>query len=147
MNEIKPFDDVYFNLVKENLSKFIIYEPDFTHITANWSELVESFSDEIIMQYSVGDYSGDYYFVIKLKSYYGFVSIAYGSCSGCDALEGCESLDELNSLQNSVWNDIRWFSTLDDLKQWAIKYDWEGCEYISGEQLIEFKNVMNALSN
>jgi len=66
MNEIKPFDDVYFNLVKENLSKFIIYEPDFTHITANWSELVESFSDEIIMQYSVGDYSGDYYFVIKL---------------------------------------------------------------------------------
>jgi len=51
------------------------------------------------------------------------------------------------ALQNSVWNDIRWFSTLDDLKQWANKYDWEGCEYISGEQLIEFKNVMNALSN
>lgn len=141
-----PFDDVYFSLVKDDLSDFFIEDEDYFSVTKDWYDLVKSFSDEIIMSYSIGDYSGDYYYIIKLKSHYGFVSVAYGSCSGCDVLQGCSSLSELKSLQFSIWKDIKWFKNLLDLKDWALEYDWEGCAFIPKEKLIDFKNIINALS-
>lgn len=58
-----------------------------------WSmsaEYEDAFSDcKILAWESVGDYQGDYFAIVQgPDGRIGFVKIGYGSCSGCDALQG-----------------------------------------------------------
>ena len=35
--------------------------------------------------------------------------LGYGSCTYCDAVRSCESLEDLKDLVNNTWRSIRWF--------------------------------------
>ena len=63
---------------------------------------------EIIKDWTLGYYQGDYVYLLKNGDRYAFVVIGYGSCSGCDALEGCESDEEFNLLKDEITSGIVW---------------------------------------
>jgi hypothetical protein len=82
---------------------------DYT--TPSYEEGLKSRGVETIGSQTFGHYQGDYIFIVKnSEGELGFVVIGYGSCSGCDALEACETEEQFNSLLDSVVSNIRWGS-------------------------------------
>jgi hypothetical protein len=56
-----------------------------------------------------GDYQGDYVYVLESPTEgVGVVIVGYGSCSGCDSREACNSAEDFEELLQSVIKDIRW---------------------------------------
>ena len=61
---------------------------------------------EIIKDWVIGSWQGDYVYLLKNSDLFSLVVIGYGSCSGCDALEACENDEDFESLKQSVLNTI-----------------------------------------
>lgn len=73
-----------------------------------YREMLEAEEIEILAWETFGSYQGDYAVVVKRNEMLGFLVIGYGSCSGCDALEACDTQEEYDSLMSSVLNSISW---------------------------------------
>jgi hypothetical protein len=73
----------------------------------SYDEIVAT-QGEILKDWTLGSYQGDYVYLLKNDDRYAFTVIGYGSCSGCDALEGCESDEEFNQLKESITSGIVW---------------------------------------
>lgn len=72
---------------------------------------------DIIASGSSGDYQGDYLYVLKNRKdgRFGFLLVGYGSCSGCDALQGCDSWEDVLKLYEYIANGVTWYNSADDL--------------------------------
>ena len=81
---------------------------------------------EIIVQRDESGYQGDTLAVIKNGNRYGYISFGWGSCSGCDALQGCDTVDSICDLANCFEQSVQWFESLTDLKSFVLKHDYEG---------------------
>lgn len=83
---------------------------------------------EVLASQSVGDYQGDMFMVVTddrfLTERVGWLVVGYGSCSGCDAYEACDTAVERVDLLASIVRGIRWFDSLDDLKKWLSTQDF-----------------------
>lgn len=90
---------------------------DWIERGSSYPNIVKSMEVEILADEREDNYQGDWFFVVKRKDapQYGWVVCGFGSCSACDALEGAGSYEDLESLRDSIWNDIRWFTSLGDL--------------------------------
>lgn len=84
----------------------------------SYGELVDSMEYEVICTEDIGSYQGDYLYFLKDSERYGLLVFGYGSCSGCDSLQGCSSEDEVTSLRNDIESNIKWF----DSKESVIKF-------------------------
>lgn len=80
----------------------------------SYDEIVETQGD-IIKDWTLGYYQGDYVYLLKNGDKYAFTVIGYGSCSGCDALEGCGDDEEFNELKEDIVNSIVWGTKQDVL--------------------------------
>ncbi len=70
----------------------------------SYDEIVAT-QGEILKDWTLGSWQGDYVYLLKNGDKYAFTVIGYGSCSGCDALEGCENDEQFNQLKEEI---IRW---------------------------------------
>lgn len=77
----------------------------------SWETLVSEWGYEIIDSRFCGDYHGDYVALLDDGLRLGLAVVGYGSCSGCDALQACESPEEVAGLSEGVRSDVRWFAT------------------------------------
>jgi hypothetical protein len=92
-----------------------------------WSDyqpIINSFGS-VIIQADDADYQGDSYVVLRDGSRYGYLNFGWGSCSGCDALQACDSLEEVDNLINSLASSIHWEDSAEDLLKWMDERDWE----------------------
>ncbi len=89
---------------------------------------------EIIKEYIVGEWQGDYVYLLKNGERFGFTVIGYGSCSGCDVLQGCENDEEFNELKEDVIKGIFWgtaeevrdYITNNNANRWYYtEHDWK----------------------
>lgn len=78
------------------------YEPPMSY-----DEIVAT-QGEIIKDWTLGYYQGDYVYLLKNGDKYAFTVIGYGSCSGCDALEGCGDDEEFSALKEDIISGIVW---------------------------------------
>jgi len=80
----------------------------------------------IVADGEAGDYQGDYYFLLEKDGKYGWLTIGYGSCSGCDALQACVEVSDFQELYDSISRSVQW----KDSKEEAIDYlktkNWRG---------------------
>lgn len=83
---------------------------------------------EILVQVDDNDYQGDSFLIYRNNSQYGLLTFGWGSCSGCDALQACDNINEVQELMNSLYDSITWFNSLQELK-----------DYISNDDIIELK--------
>lgn len=99
----------------------------------------------ILLQKDEQDYQGDSFLIYEKDDKYGYLTFGWGSCSGCDALQGCNSIDEVQELMDKLYSDIKWFDSLDALKEyfketdWALQYQHNIPEF--KEFLIEVENL------
>jgi hypothetical protein len=77
-------------------------------VDSNYDTLLEKQGYEIISGRSFGGYQGDYLYLLYYNGLYGFVIIGYGSCSGCDALQACNTQEEVDALMEDIVRNIHW---------------------------------------
>jgi hypothetical protein len=98
----------------------------------DYQPIVDSFG-EVIVQDEDNDYSGDTRVIYYADGEYGFLNFGWGSCSGCDALQACRSEEDVNKLIESLEQDIEWFDTLKELKEYLTSKD-RAVSYYSHEE-------------
>ena len=105
----------------------------------DYTPMLEQFG-EILIKVDDDDYQGDSYLIYKKENYYGYLRFGWGSCSGCDALQACNTIQEVQELMDALYKSIIWFTSLAELKKyfankdWALEFSWH-IEY--------FKNFVN----
>lgn len=89
-------------------------------------DIVEAFG-EVLVDVSAGDYQGDILFLLKgTGTKYGIVCVGYGSCSGCDALEGANSIKDLQDWVDTIEHSIKWFPNTTEVLKYLREHDWQG---------------------
>jgi len=81
---------------------------------------------EVVIQQDDNDYQGDTRVIYKDGNQIGWLQFGWGSCSGCDALQACNSYEEVNDLINGLTNQIRWFDSQAEALKFFLEHDWEG---------------------
>ncbi len=98
--------------------------PSFDGLEYEYKPLLESMEYEILVKVDEDDYQGDSWVLFKDGTRYGFLNFGWGSCSGCDALQACESLEEIESLRNELHKSIIWHQDKKAMIDWLLKHQW-----------------------
>lgn len=92
----------------------------------NYNPMLETFG-EVLVQVDDNDYQGDTRVLYKDENgRYGHLMFGWGSCSGCDSLQACESYEDIENLAESLYNSIKWFDSKEECLEWFNKHDWKG---------------------
>lgn len=91
---------------------------DYTPIIEHCGTVIERHDDE--------NYQGDTRVLLLKDGRFGYLEIGWGSCSGCDALQGCGSWGQLQELIDAITASVRWFDSKQDALDWFKQHDWEG---------------------
>jgi hypothetical protein len=106
---VKPIHEVY---------------PD--HSFYDYRPLIESLGHTILLQVDEGDYQGDSLLILKASDgRYGYLEFGWGSCSGCDALQGCSTWQDVESLRQHLQDSVLWFPTAGELLRNLKDRDWQ----------------------
>lgn len=86
---------------------------------SDYKPLLRSFGHEVEVQVDEADYQGStlVLFVSRGEAY-GVLCFGWGSCSGCDALQGCTSWAELEELRRRLMREIHWSENKQALAKW-----------------------------
>lgn len=79
----------------------------------------------VLIQVDDDDYQGDSRLLYEKEGKFGYLIFGWGSCSGCDALQACESMNDVQDLIDGLVNDVKWFDSLGELKEYFKEKDWE----------------------
>ena len=69
---------------------------------------------------------------------YGFLVFGWGSCCGCDALQGCTSYEDVDALIDSLEASIIWMPDACTALAWFRERDWAAQWYARGDGFDEF---------
>lgn len=98
----------------------------FYDCMVNYNDILNSFEFEILLKIDdASGYSGDTRVLLKDNNNIGYLLFGWGSCSVCDALQGCNSWENLEDLQKELYNAIKWLSPKEML-DFMKNHDWEG---------------------
>lgn len=100
-------------------------EGDFFSV-GDYQPLLNSFEYNILVQVDENDYQGDSWLLLHDGKRYGYLQFGWGSCSGCDALQGCSNLAEVAELRDSLHEAIQWFDSAKDALLFFVSHDWKG---------------------
>ncbi len=94
----------------------------------DYQPMLESFGHDIVLQVDEDDYQGDSYVLFRDADRYGYLRFGWGSCSGCDALQGSKTIEEVEELRQELFDSIQWgdAASLADRLQ---DEDVQRCEY------------------
>lgn len=93
---------------------------------SSYQPMLESLGFEIALQIDDDDYQGDSRLLLRDGEKVGYLNFGWGSCSGCDALQACDSIKEVENLRQSLFDSIRWFDGPRDALKFFVEHDWEG---------------------
>lgn len=101
----------------------------------NYDDIVFHFGHDVLLDIHDHDYQGDSrYLLHSVEGSYGYLIFGWGSCSGCDALQACETYPELDQLIDSLESSILWFASKQEAleffsnRDWETKYEWHANE-------------------
>ena len=91
----------------------------------DYSPMLESFGS-IVLKVDDDDYQGDSRVLYRAGYKIGYLQFGWGSCSGCDALQGCDSYAEIDSLMDGLQAAIIWFDSAQLALEYFNTHDWKG---------------------
>jgi hypothetical protein len=110
---------------------------------------VKALDAKILADEDLGYYQGDHVALIG-NDYYaddkvGFLSIGYGSCSGCDEWEAAETIAERAEIVTRIISNIKWFEGVDAAKAYVLSPDTELQWYAHDDSWASFVKKVEAL--
>lgn len=91
----------------------------------DYQPMLDAFG-KIAIQVDDQDYQGDSRLLYDENGKIGCLIFGWGSCSGCDALQACGTLDDVQELCNELQDSIKWFDSKKEALSWFKTHDWEG---------------------
>lgn len=119
---MKQAKDLYFDKWFDNTPYFCEYQP-----------IIDSFGT-VAVQVDDHDYQGDSRILYDNDGKIGYLQFGWGSCSGCDALQGCDTFEEVDKLIAELEADIKWFDDKAEAIEFFKTHDWEGDYSYDDEQ-------------
>lgn len=93
----------------------------------NYNPLLESLGHDILVQVDDSDYQGDSRLLFRREDgKIGYLNFGWGSCSGCDSLQGCETYAQIEELRDELAAAVQWFDSAEAALDWFHSADWEG---------------------
>ncbi|MHA2280257.1 MAG: hypothetical protein ACXAC5_05305 [Promethearchaeota archaeon] len=102
-----------------------------------YEELIEATGCEIIDSLKMGSYQGDLLMIVSKNYRFGVLSTGYGSCAGCDELQGCYTHNDRAELAKKIYGKIIWKEPTKIIDYLQDK-DWETEYYGKQKGLPEF---------
>jgi hypothetical protein len=90
----------------------------------DYQPMLEEFG-QIILQVDDKDYQGDSRVIYQDEEKFGYLIFGWGSCAGCDALQACDNIEDVQELMDELFNKIHWFESLTALQEYFRNKDWE----------------------
>ena len=119
-------------------------ERDYYWGESSYQPMIEDFG-RILVQVDDDDYQGDTRVVYEKDGKHGLLIFGWGSCSGCDALQACNSREETAELIESTEQSIKWFDTLNELIAYVADEDRKTSFYWHEEKWKDFVRQVEAL--
>lgn len=104
---------------------------------SDYDPIIKSFGD-VLLRIDSDGYEGDTRVLLTNGSRYGYILFGWGSCSGCDALQSCNTYEEIDELIHKLREQIHWFNNFLEMIAFIGQRDWEGCEPGGGAYGREF---------
>ena len=73
----------------------------------DYGELLKPIGD-IVLKIDQDEYQGYSWVLFRDGDLFGYLQFGWGSCSGCDALQACESKEEEDNLRTELATAVRW---------------------------------------
>jgi len=112
-------------------------QDDWFDAPGNYQPIIDSFGS-VALQHDEDGYQGDTWVLYKDGARYGYLCFGWGSCSGCDALQGADSYAEIDSIIDGLRSNIRWFASGAEALEFFWSHDWDGDYCGSGEDIKAF---------
>lgn len=89
---------------------------------SDYTPLLREFGD-IILRVDERGYSGDTFLLYVKENWpvstkFGFLAVGWGSCSGCDALQGANTVEKILELAGQLESSIHWAQDKATLLKW-----------------------------
>lgn len=91
---------------------------------SSYQPMLDSFGT-ILVQVDDNDYQGDSRVLYRDGQRFGWLQFGWGSCSGCDALQACDSFAEIEKLMEELCSQVRWFDSAAECLKFFNEHDWE----------------------
>ena len=91
----------------------------------DYQPMLDAFG-KIVVQVDDDDYQGDSRLLYNENGKIGALIFGWGSCSGCDTLQACRSLEEVQELCDNLQEDIKWFDNKKQALEYFTNHDWQG---------------------
>ena len=113
----------------------------FGFYVGNYEPLVKSMGYEVLLDTHQKDYQGDSLYLLRdlenahmingriYGARFGFLIFGWGSCSGCDALQACQSYEDIERLRQGLHTSIIWHDSAEHFAQWVKERDWTTQHY------------------
>ena len=108
--------------MKIDVKKLYTDEPGWWY---DYQPMLNAFG-KVAIQVDDNAYQGDSRLLYDENGKIGVLIFGWGSCSGCDALQACNSLEEVQELCDSLQRDIKWFDDKKQALEYFTKHDWKG---------------------
>ena len=123
-------------MTAEDIKK-LIDEKDWSYI--NYNELVSLGCGNVLVEEIIGDYQGDFHFLVEKDGQYAHVVTGYGSCEMCDSLSHAQEKgpEAIAKLGNSIAEYVIWRTkeeTIAHLKEHDAEGSWYGRELDSWKE-------------
>lgn len=114
---MKPIEEVY----PEHAA-----ETEYFYGPGDYNPMLQSFGYEVLLQIDDRDYQGDSRLLFEDGERIGYLNFGWGSCSGCDSLQACNSMKDIDELRTKLHESIQWFDNRAAAAKWFHEHDWEG---------------------
>ena len=91
----------------------------------DYQPMLDAFG-KVAIQVDDYGYQGDSRLLYDENGKIGVLIFGWGSCSGCDSLQACDSLEEVQELCDSLQEDIKWFGDKKQALEYFTNHDWDG---------------------
>lgn len=81
---------------------------------------------EVLLDVALGTYQGSTMLLLKKGGLYAYHTFGWGSCSGCDVLQACDTWKDLQELVDHVVLEVesKW-KTAEEVLLFLDSHDWE----------------------
>lgn len=101
-----------------------LYEND-EWVWCDYQPMLGAFG-KIVIQVDDNGYQGDSRLLYDENSKIGVLIFGWGSCCGCDSLQACCSLEEVQELCDELQESIKWFDDKKQALEYFTNHDWQG---------------------
>lgn len=117
---------------------------DPEELPGGYEELIGEMGYTTITAVDEDDYQGSSLLVLRDGTRYGVLTYGWGSCSGCDALQACNTRTDFDELREDLRRGITWFDGFTEMQAHVAGKDWT-LDYVNNELAEKFVTAVAAL--